>query len=99
MEDKTKYQFTTIKDLMQQVLNKNKLSQGMHQLEVTEAWRNVMGEGVWTYTEKVSYNKGNVTVYYKSSTIREEHSYQKERIIQLLNTYLKTNLIKKIRLL
>jgi len=99
MEDKTKYNFNTIKDLMQEVLNKNKLAQGIHQLDVANAWRKVMGEGVWTYTTQIQLTKGNLTVSLRSSTIREELSYRKEEIITMLNGYLKTDLIKKIRLL
>jgi len=98
-DDKTKYQFTTIKDLMQKVLQKNKLEQGVNQLHVSDAWRKVMGEGVWLYTQDIKLIKNKLTVYYKSSVIREEHSYKKDEIINMLNAYLKTDLIKKIRLL
>jgi len=83
---------------MQQVLQKNKLAKGMHLLEVKSAWREVMGEGIWTYTTDIKLNKGNLTVLLRSSTIREELSYKKEEIIKMMNTFLKTELIKKIRL-
>lgn len=99
MKDKTKYHFSTIKELMQKVLNNNKLSQGLNQLDASDAWRKVMGEGVWTYTEKVHFSNGTITIYLKSSTIREEQSYRKKEIIIMLNAYLKEDLIKKVRLL
>ncbi|MEE9348881.1 MAG: DUF721 domain-containing protein [Flavobacteriaceae bacterium] len=95
----TKYTFTSIKDLMQQVLQKNKLQNGMHQLDVSKAWREVMGEGIWTYTTDVKFNKGNLTILLRSSTIREELSYKKNEIIIMMNSYLKTKLITKIRLI
>ncbi len=98
MDDKTKYNFTSIKDLMDKVLQKNKLSQGINQLDVVDAWRKVMGEGVWTYTTKVQLVKGNLSVSLRSSAIREELSYRKEEIISMLNSYLKEELVKKIRL-
>ena len=98
-DDNTKYKFTSIKDLMQKVLQKNKLEQGVNQLHVTDAWRKVMGEGVWTYTTNVKLVKGNLTINLRSSAIREELSYRKEEIIIMLNSYLKTELVKKIRLL
>jgi len=98
MDNKTKYKFTSIKDLMDKVLQKNKLSQGINQLDVADAWHKVMGEGVWTYTTKVQLVKGNLTVYLRSSAIREELSYRKTEIIIMLNSFLKEELIKKIRL-
>ena len=97
-DDKTKYKFTSIKDLMPNVLQKNKLDKGMQQIQVTKAWRAVMGEGVWTYTTAIKLVNGNLTVSLRSSTIREEHNYRKEEIISMLNTYLKYDLVKKIRL-
>ena len=99
MDDKTKYKFNTIKDLMKNVLQKNKLSQGINQLDVADAWRKVMGEGVWTYTTKVHLVKDKLTVSLRSSTIREELSYRKEEIVMMLNSYLKEELIKSIRLM
>jgi hypothetical protein len=99
MDDKTRYKFNTIKDLMKNVLQKNKLSQGINQLDVANAWRKVMGEGVWTYTTKVHLVKGNLTVSLRSSTIREELSYRKKEIIIMLNSYLKEELVNKIRLM
>lgn len=99
MDHKTKYQFNTIKDLMQKVLQKNKLETGINQLHVADAWRKVMGEGVWTYTTNVVLKNGNLTISLRSSVIREEQDYRKEEIINMLNSYLKQSLIKKIRLL
>ena len=99
MDDKTKYKFNTIKDLMKNVLQKNKLSQGIDQLDVADAWHKVMGEGVWTYTTKVHLVKGNLTVSLRSSTIREELSYRKKEIVIMLNSYLKEELVKKVRLM
>lgn len=95
---KTRYHFTSIKDLMQKVLHQNKLDKGMNQVLVSDAWRNVMGEGVWTYTSAIKLHNGILIVSLRSSTIREEHSYRKDEIIVMLNAYLKTDLVKKIRL-
>ena len=83
---------------MQNVLHKNKLEQGVNQLQITEAWRKVMGEGVWTYATKVILVKGTLSISLRSSTIREELSYRKDDIITMLNTSLKKELVKKIRL-
>ncbi len=83
---------------MQKVLHENKLEKGVNQLQVSEAWRHVMGEGVWTYTTAIKLNNGVLTISLRSSTIREEHSYRKDEIIKMLNAHLKKELIKKIRL-
>jgi hypothetical protein len=71
----------------------------MQELDVTDAWKEVMGSGVWTYTSSIKLNKGNLTVYLKSSALREELSYGKEKIVTMLNQYLKQEIVKKIRLI
>jgi len=92
------YNLHSIKDLMKQVLKKNKLENGMQKLDVTKAWKEVMGNGVWTYTSSIKLNNGNLTVYLKSSALREELSYGKDKIVTMLNQYLKQEIVKNVRL-
>jgi len=93
------YNLQSIKDIMQKVLKQNKLDKGMQQLDVTEAWKQVMGNGVWTYTSSIKLSNGNLTICLKSAALREELSYEKEKIVTMLNEFLKKEMIKKIRLL
>jgi hypothetical protein len=93
------YNTKSIKDLMQKVLKKNKLETGMQQIDVTDAWKQVMGNGVWTYTSSIKLNNGKLIVCLKSSALREELSYGKDKIIAMLNDQLGTVLVKKIILL
>ena len=39
-------EFHSIQDLMKDVIKENKLTKGMHQLSVKEAWSKLMGNGV-----------------------------------------------------
>ena len=94
----TKYHFTSIKDLMQKVLQKNKLEKGVQQIDVADAWRQVMGEGIWKYTSSVRFNNGTLVVALKSAVIREEHSYRKEQIMVMMNSFLKEEMVKRVRL-
>ena len=88
-----------IKDLIPQMLQENKLQKGMDQLAVKDTWSSVMGNGVMSYTESVLLNKSTLVVKLSSSTLREELSYGKEKIIKMLNDSLDRELIKSIRLI
>lgn len=88
----------TIKDLMPQMLKENKLQKGINQISVKEAWENVMGQGVMSYTESVDLKNDTLFVKLTSSTLREELSYGKEKIVIMLNESLHTALIKTIKL-
>jgi hypothetical protein len=95
---KRQNEFQSIQDLMKDVIKENKLTKGMHQLSVKEAWAKLMGNGVVSYTEKVELQGKTLIVKLKSSVLREELSYGKEKILKMMNEELGEILITKILL-
>ncbi len=93
---KRQNEFHSIQDLMKDVIKENKLTKGMHQLSVKDAWAKLMGQGVVSYTDKVELNGKTLFVSLKSSVLREELSYGKEKIIKMLNEELGKDLITKL---
>ncbi|MGV8946019.1 MAG: DUF721 domain-containing protein [Lutibacter sp.] len=89
-------EFQSMQELMKDVIKDNKLTKGMNQLLVKEAWTKLMGNGVVSYTSKVELNGKTLTVKLKSSVLREELSYGKEKIIKMMNEELGEALISKI---
>ena len=88
--------FFSIEDLMNDVIKENKLSKGILRLNVKDAWGKIMGAGVVTYTEDVSLKGKTLRVQLKSSVLREELSYGKEKIIKMMNEELGDPIISKI---
>ena len=99
MTTKRNTESNSIKDLMQTVLQENKLQKGMDLMAIKEAWANLMGSGVVSYTQEVQFKNGTLIVKLTSSVLREELSYGKVKIINLMNEKLEKVLIKKIKLL
>ncbi|WP_372767436.1 DUF721 domain-containing protein [Lutibacter sp.] len=89
-------EFQSMEDLMKDVIKKNKLTKGMNQISVQEAWAKLMGAGVVSYTSKVELTGKTLVVKLKSSVLREELSYGKEKIIKMMNEELGEALISKI---
>jgi hypothetical protein len=89
-------EFHSIQDLMKDVIKENKLTKGMQQLSVKEAWSKLMGNGVVSYTQNIEMNGKTLVVNLKSSVLREELSYGKEKIIKMMNEELGEQLISKI---
>lgn len=98
MKTKRKSEFASIKDIMQDVLQENKLQKGMDLVAIKEAWVEVMGNGVNSYTKDIQFKNGILLVKLTSSVLREELSYGKDKIIQLLNENLHKTLIKSVKL-
>jgi len=88
--------FHSIQDLMKDVIKENKLTKGMHQLSVKDAWAKLMGKGVISYTTKVELNGKTLVVNLNSSVLREELSYGKDKIIKMMNEELGEDLISRI---
>jgi hypothetical protein len=89
-------EFQSISDLMKDVIKENKLTKGINQISVEEAWAKLMGNGVVSYTSKVELTGKTLVVKLKSSVLREELSYGKEKIIKMMNEELGEELIAKI---
>jgi hypothetical protein len=100
MSTKRNNEFMSIKDVMKDVIKDNtKLQKGIDLIELKEAWANVMGNGVLSYTKEIQFKNGILTVRLNSSVLREELSYGKDKIINLLNEKLNKVLIKNVKLL
>lgn len=95
---KRENEFSSIEDLMKVVIKENNLTKGMDQMNVKEVWANLMGQGVQSYTDKVQLQNKTLVVKLKSSVLREELSYGKEKIIKMLNEELGQELITKLML-
>tara|TARA_R110002073_G_scaffold139232_2_gene289352 strand:- start:128924 stop:129220 length:297 start_codon:yes stop_codon:yes gene_type:complete len=92
-------EFISIKEALKEMLQENKLQHGMDQLAVKEAWKAVMGNGVYSYTTEVVLKKNVLIIELCSSTLREELSYGKEKIITMMNENLQKAVINKVKLL
>jgi hypothetical protein len=93
---KRQNEFHSIQDLMKDVIKENKLTKGMYQLSVKDSWAKLMGNGVVSYTNNIELQGKTLIVKLKSSVLREELSYGKEKIIKMMNEELGENLISKI---
>ena len=92
-------EFQPIDELMKEMLQENNLQSGMDTIAVKEAWLDVMGQGVMTYTNTIELKKNILVVRLSSSALREELSYRKDKIITMLNENMNKTVIKRIKLL
>lgn len=88
-----------IKDLIPGMLKENKLQKGMDQILIKEAWEDIMGKGVVTYTESVFLQKSTLIVKLSSAPLREELSYGIDKIVKMMNDQLIHISIKKVKLI
>ena len=85
-----------IKNLLNTFLKKNKLEKGLLDLEVKKVWYELMENGVSNYTTDVSLKNKTLYIKLSSPALKEELSYGKEKLINLINERFKKTIVQKI---
>lgn len=97
MTNKKRYnEHLSLSDVLKEFVSTNKLQEGLDKVEIKDAWKNLMGNGVNSYTTSVQLKRDTLYVQLSSSVLREELSYGKEKIIALLNEAIGKPLIKTL---
>jgi len=73
-----------------------KLSKGLNQYTIEQIWRSTFGDLISSYTTRVHFSKGVLTVYITSSSLKEELSMTKDKVVERLNQNLKYNKVEKL---
>ncbi|MCG9793340.1 DUF721 domain-containing protein [Flavobacterium algicola] len=87
---------STVGDVLKQIIQGNKLQPGMDQVNVKEAWANLMGNGVNSYTQNVVLKNSTLYVELTSSVLREELSLGKSKIIKMINEELRREVVTNV---
>ena len=85
-----------IDNLIKFFIKENNLENGLENVKIKDLWHEQMKNGVANYTTDINLKNGTLYIKLKSSVLREELSYGKEKIVKLLNEKLKKDLIKMI---
>lgn len=85
-----------IGDVLKQFITQNKLEAGMDVVNVRDAWKNLMGNGVNNYTTEIQLKGSTLYVALSSAVLREELSYGKDKIIKMINEELRKELVTNL---
>jgi len=85
-----------IGDILNEIIQVNKLQSGMDQINVVDAWKSLMGNGVNSYTRNVVLKGSTLYVELTSSVLREELSHGKSKIITMINEELRRDVVKDV---
>ena len=85
-----------IGDVLKQFITQNKLEAGIDVVNVHDAWKNLMGNGVNNYTTEIQLKGSILYVALSSAVLREELSYGKDKIIKMINEELRKELVTNL---
>jgi hypothetical protein len=87
---------SAIGDVLKEFIKTNNLQKGMDVINVRDAWKNLMGNGVNNYTRDIMLRNGTLYVELTSAVLREELSYGKEKIIKMINEELGRDVVTQV---
>ncbi len=90
--------FKKISEVLGDIISQKHIRVGIDKIKIQEAWRIVMGKNIEKYTSDVRYKKGVLSVKLKSSVLKEELFFEKDKVIKLLNENLGKKYIQEIKL-
>ena len=85
-----------ISDIVKRIMVTSNLQPGIDKVDVAQAWKDMMGNGVNSYTNGVILKNGTLFVQLTSSVLREELSYGKDKIIKILNEHLGREVVTNV---
>ena len=94
---KRNFESKSLKNVIGNIIDSsNKLNSGLNNIKVQNLWKEVMGNNVNSYTNEIVLKKNTLYVNLSSSVLRQELSFGKQKIINLLNNELGKTIVKKI---
>ena len=87
---------SSIGDVLKEFMQANNLQKGMDKIDVRDAWKNLMGNGVNNYTREIMLRGTTLYVELTSAVLREELSYGKAKIVTMINTEIGREVVKDV---
>ncbi|MFT4679582.1 MAG: hypothetical protein ACI84C_000711 [Flavobacteriales bacterium] len=88
----------TLKNVIDDMLKVYRLDRGVNEAGVKLAWNNVMGPMISGKTRDLKLYNGTLKIWFNSGVLKEEFSFQKPRLIELLNEELGNDVVKMIEI-
>ena len=86
----------SMQDILKEFIQVHKLDSGMNKIDVEQAWKNLMGNGVNNYTEEVLLKNNTLYVKLSSAVLRNELSFGKNKIIKMINEEMGKEIVKNL---
>tara|TARA_Y100001968_G_C19123574_1_gene603109 strand:+ start:252 stop:545 length:294 start_codon:yes stop_codon:yes gene_type:complete len=86
----------TLEDILKKISNKPKLKKKLDGVEALNQLNSILGKNLQSYIVNKYFKNGIIYIYFSSSVLRSELSYQKQDLIDNINTNIGTKTVKDI---
>ena len=94
---KRNFESKSIKIILDNLITGSKsLNSGLNNVKIQKLWQETMGSNVNSYTKEITLKNKTLYVSLSSSVLRQELSYGKQKIVDLINKEIGNEIITKI---
>jgi hypothetical protein len=86
----------SISEAMQQFLNGSRIKGDIQALQIEDLWEEIMGKTIARYTDKLQIIGDKLIITTNVAPLKNELSYQREKIRQRVNEAMKQKLINEV---
>lgn len=86
----------SLKEVLNELLRVYKLDKGLSEVKISRIWESQLGVTVNKHTKELTLREGVLYVHLDSSVVREELSYAKSKLREMLNREAGSEVIKDI---
>ncbi len=86
----------SIGEAIKEFLKKSRLKTGIQALQIEEIWEKMMGKTIAKYTDKIQIINHTLFIRTNVGPLKQELTYQKEKIIERVNEALGEKVIKEV---
>jgi hypothetical protein len=95
---KDKFEPKSLKHVLTDFISQKPLKKGVLQIRVCNAWPEVMGKHIASYTDEVRFSNSTLYVTLRSAPLKNELLYGLGDIVERINTHLGGVFVQKITL-
>ncbi|HXH17972.1 MAG TPA: DUF721 domain-containing protein [Chitinophagales bacterium] len=86
----------SIKQALEEAFEAMHLKQKVAETRLINSWENVMGKMISKHTRKIFLSKGTLFIYLDNPALKNELTYAREKIIELVNEAAGEELVKEV---
>ena len=90
------YNESSLKEIIPALFSQYNLNYGLDKVPVKEALVEIAGMGVVKYTENVRLQGDKLFISLNNASLREDLNLRRSELVQLINDFLKKEVVKKI---
>lgn len=86
----------SLKEVIEQLIDTYRLRDRLNEVKIRRTWEDVMGNAISNRTDHLSVNNGTLVIKVSSAALREELTFRKDQICELMNKELGGPFLTKV---